>query len=455
MSLISSKKSATVNMTTGSIAGHMLQFAIPLLIGNIFQMLYNTVDSLVVGNFVGTEALAAIGSTTQVVNLIVLFFNGLSTGATVLIGQIFGAKDKKRMHTAIETTMAMTFISCVIFTIIGVWCVPYMLRFMATPEDVLGPASTYLRIYFAGVTGVLIYNMGSGILRAVGDSVRPLIFLIITSIINTLLDLLFVIVFHWGIAGVGIATVISQLISSVMVLLLLIRTKEIYRFSFRDLTLDTKILGLIISYGLPAALQATITSFSNVFVQSYVNHFGSSAMAGWSCYNKIDQFIFLPITSMSMAATAFVSQNIGAGKEDRANKGTWVSLRITEIITFSLATLLFIFAGPAIGLFTKDETVIHYGILFLHLNVYFLCFNCINHTLAGALRGRGDSNGPMIIMIFSFVVLRQIYLFTATRLFGYTEVVVGLGYPVGWTICCLIEVPYFYFRWYRKSKKTT
>ncbi len=441
-------------MTQGSIVQHMITFCLPLLIGNLFQMLYNTVDSLVVGNFVGTEALAAVGSTTMIVNIIVFFFNGMSTGATVLIGQIFGAHDEDRMHTAIETTMAMTFLFSVIFTVLGVWFVPYMLEFMATPEDVMEPATIYLRIYFAGVSGLLIYNMGSGILRAVGDSVRPLMFLIFTSVLNTVLDLLFVIVFGWGIAGVAIATITAQFLSAVLILLLLNRTQEIYRFVFRDMKLDHETFRLILKYGLPAAIQSTITAFSNVFVQSYVNGFGSACMAGWSCYNKIDQFIFLPVQSMSMAATAFVSQNIGAGDEERANKGTVVSLVMMEIITFTLATLIFIFAAPATRLFTDDAEVVRYGELFLHMNVYFLCFNSINHTLAGALRGRGDSVAPMIIMLSSFVALRQIYLFLATRLIGYTEVVVGLGYPVGWTACCIIEVSYFYFRWLRKPKKS-
>ncbi len=446
-------KSNTKDMTEGSISKHMLEFCLPLLIGNIFQLLYNTVDSLVVGNFVGTQALAAIGSTTMIVNMIVLFFNGLSTGATVLIGQLFGAHNEKRMHDAVETTVTMTFIFSIIFTFIGIWCVPYMLELMMTPEDVMGPASLYLRIYFAGVAGLLIYNMGSGILRAVGDSMRPLLFLIFTSILNTVLDLIFVLGFGMGIEGVAIATVIAQGASAVMVLALLVRTTEIYRFSFRDMQFDLQIFGTILRYGLPAAIQTTITSVSNAVVQAYVNGFGSACMAGWSCYNKIDQFVFLPVQSMSMAATAFVSQNIGAGKENRANKGTWTALAMMEILSIVLATFLFAVAPQATGIFSKDAAVIAYGTMFTRLNIYFMCFNAINHTLAGALRGRGDSVGPMVIMLFSFVAVRQTYLFLATRLIGYTETVVGLGYPVGWTTCCVLELLYFYVRWYRPAKK--
>ena len=450
---IMAARSTARDMTSGSIVRHLILFSVPLLLGNVFQMMYNTVDSLVVGNFVGTEALAAVGSTTMIINMLVFFFNGMATGAGVLIGQSYGSHDMKKLHIAIETTMAMTFGLCVIFTIVGVAGVPYMLRFMSTPDDVMEPATLYLRIYFAGITGLLIYNMGSGILRAVGDTTRPLMFLIFTSILNTILDLVFVLVCKAGIAGVAYATILSQFISAAMILYLLTHTEDIYRLTWKDLRLDGPSFRLVLQYGLPAAIQSTITAFSNVFVQSYVNFFGSSCMAGWSCYNKIDQFIYLPMQSMAMASTTFVSQNIGAKQEERANRGTTVSLIMIESIVLVIATLIFILAGPATGLFTKDTSVIAYGTLFLRQNVYFLCFNCVNHVLAGALRGRGDSTGPMVIMTGSFVGLRQIYLFLATRLVANTERIVGFGYPVGWTVCCIIEVAYFYFRWLRKSKK--
>ncbi len=446
-------KSKTKDMTSGPIVTQMLQFCVPLLIGNLFQMLYNTVDSLVVGNFVGTEALAAVGSTTMIVNMLVFFFNGMATGASVLIGQAFGAKEYKRLHTAIETTMAMIFIMSVLFTIIGILFVPSMLRFMSTPEDVMQPATEYLTIYFAGISGLLIYNMGSGILRAVGDSMRPLWFLIFTSVLNTVLDLLFVVVFHGGIAGVAYATILSQFISAVLTMAVLMRTEDVYRFSFRDLQLDGPSFRQIMRYGLPTAIQSTITAFSNVFVQSYINVFGSSCMAGWSCYNKIDTFIFLPTQSMSMAATAFVSQNIGARQEKRADRGTWTALLLVEGITIAIATGIFVFAAPSVGLFTKDTEVIRFGAMFLRQNVYFFCFNCINHTLAGALRGRGDAYGPMVIMLLNFVGVRQIYLFAATRLIANTPSIVGFGYPVGWTACCIVELIYFYFRWARAGKR--
>ena len=439
-------------MTEGSIPKQILLFSLPLMFGNIFQMLYNTVDVIVVGNFVGKEALAAVGSTTMIINMLVFFFNGFSVGAGVVIGHYFGAKDEKQLHIAVETTMTLTFIFCVLFTIIGITTVKPMLRFMATPEDVFPDAVTYLVIYFAGITGLLIYNMGSGILRAVGNTSLPLFFLILTSVLNIILDLFFVIVLHMGIAGVAYATIISQFISAILTLVLLTRTKEVYRLVWKDLSLDGPTMRRIFTVALPAGIQSVITAFSNIFVQSYINYFGSSAMAGWSCYNKLDTFIMLPMQSMAMAATTFVSQNIGAGQKKRAEAGTILTIVMSTGITAVIAAVLFVFAAPTTGLFTKDASVIEFGVLFLRTNVFFLLCNCVNHVLAGALRGRGDSQGPMVIMISTFVVIRQIYLFVLTHFISNTPRPVGFSYPVGWMACFVIELLYYYLRWGRKRE---
>lgn len=434
-------------MTEGSIVKQVICFALPLMLGNVFQMLYNTVDSIVVGNFVGTQALAAVGSTTMIVNMMVFFFNGFSTGAGVVIANLFGARNLKELHKAIETTMAATFVLSVLFSLAGVAAVRPMLRFMSTPEDVFGEATAYLRIYIGGMSGLLIYNMGSGILRAVGDTVRPLYFLVLTSVLNIVLDLLFVLGFHRGIEGVAWATVISQFVSALLILALLTRSEDIYRLTWHDLRIDRDILRGIFAIGLPAGIQSVITAFSNVFVQSYINFFGSSCMAGWSCYNKLDQFVMLPMQSMAMAATTFVSQNIGAGKAQRANRGTVITVGMAAGVTAVIVALLCLFAAPAVGMFSPDASVIAYGVLFIRTNCFFLLFNCVNHVLAGALRGRGDSRGPMIIMLLSFVGIRQVYLFAVTRLIANTPRLVGFGYPVGWTTCCIIEVAYFLLRW--------
>lgn len=439
-------------MTSGSIPRHLLLFAIPLMFGNIFQMLYNTVDSIVVGNFVGTQALAAIGATALICNMAIFFFNGFSVGAGVVIGRAFGARQNKQLHEAVETTMAITFILSVAFTFLGILLVDPFLNMMDTPADVYDQAAVYLRIYFAGVSGLLIYNMASGILRAVGDSTRPLYFLILTSLLNIVLDLWFVVGLHQGIAGAAYATILSQFISAFLTMLLLLRTKEVYHFSFRDLTINLRLLGQILRIGLPNGVQSAITAFSNIFVQSYVNHFGSTVMAGWAGYNKINQFVMLPISSMAMAATTFVSQNEGAGNRARSNAGTKWVVGLADLITFVISAILWIFSGEVMRLFSADPDVIRYGVLFNHLNIFFLLFNCVNHVLAGALRGRGDSAGPMVIMLMGFVGIRQIYLFIMTRYFINSPGSVAFGYPVGWMFVCVVEVAYFFLRWDKKEK---
>lgn len=446
-------KSTTRDMSQGSIVKAVLLFSLPLMLGNAFQMLYNTVDSVVVGNFVGTQALAAVGSTTMIVNMMVFFFNGFSAGAGVVISKCFGARDMERLQTAIHTTMAATFALSAIFTAAGVAGVKLLLRMMDTPEDVLPQATVYLQIYIGGISGLLIYNMGSGILRAVGDSTRPLYFLILTSILNILLDLLFVLVFRMGIAGVAIATVLAQFVSAWLTLRLLSRSQDIYKLSWKKLSIDFPTLGEIFAVGLPAGIQSILTAFSNVFVQAYINGFGSACMAGWSCYNKLDQFILLPMQSMAMASTTFVGQNIGAKKYQRADRGTWTIIGLSLLVTGIIAGAIFVLRESAVGLFTLDAAVIAFGILFLRNNTLFLMLNCVNHVLAGALRGRGDSRGPMIIMLSTFVGVRQVYLYLITRFVANTPTLVGLGYPVGWTACCIAELSYYFLFWYGKTER--
>ncbi|MCQ2555206.1 MAG: MATE family efflux transporter, partial [Clostridia bacterium] len=351
---------------------------------------------------------------------------------------------------AVETTMFFTFFFGIFASVVGFILVPQMLKFMKTPEDVMEQAIIYLRIYFSGMSGLMVYNMGSGVLRAVGDTKRPLYFL--TCVVTAVLVLLFLIVLDLGVAGVAIATIIAQFISAVLVLRLLIKANDIYYFSFKDLRCEWSILKDVFLIGLPSGIQSVLTAFSNVFVQAYINFFGSAAIAGWSCYNKLHTFIMLPMQSMSHAAATFVGQNVGAKKIDRVNRGTIETLLITMSITAFIATILYIFAEPATRLFIKDTDVIEFSALLISTNIFFLILNSVNHPLAGALRGRGDSTAPMIIMLSTFVGVRQLYLYVLTTYFVNEPQLVGFSYPVGWTVCFVVEVTYLYFRWLRKKQ---
>lgn len=438
------------SMTEGPIWKSLIYFAIPLLIGNLFQQLYNTVDSVVVGNYVGKEALAAVGSTTTIINMLVGFFMGLSTGASVVISQYFGAKDEKRLHDAVHTSIMMTFYLGIIMTFIGIIASPIFLQFMKTPEDVLPLSSLYLKIYFGGILGLMMYNMGSAILRAIGDSKRPLYFLIFSSIVNTILDLVFVIVFKMGVDGVAWATLIAQASSAFLVLYTLYKSKEAYRLIPKDLKLDLTMFKKMVSIGLPAGFQQSITAFSNIFVQGYVNAFGSSVMAGWSSYVKVDTFVLLPMQSIALASTTFVGQNLGAKQIERTKKGTKVSLGISLGVTITLSILLNLVGKYVLNIFTSDPEVIKYGLQFMRVFSPFYFVMCFTQIYAGALRGAGDSKAPMIIMLSSFVVFRQISLYVGTKFFN-TVAYVAFTYPMGWILCAtLLTIYYHQGKWLKK-----
>lgn len=437
-------KSTARDMTRGSIVKQLVLFSLPLMLGNVFQMLYNTVDSVVVGNFVGTQALAAVGSTTMIVNIMVFFFNGFSTGASVVIARRFGARDTQRLHTAIQTTMAATFLLAGFFTVFGLLMVEPMLRLMATPEDVFGEARIYLQIYIGGFSGLVIYNMCSGILRAVGDTTRPLYFLILTSVLNILLDLFFVLKLRAGIAGVAYATILSQFVSAGLTLLLLTRTRDIYRLSWKGISLDPQVLGEIVAVGLPAAIQSVITSVSNVFVQSYINAFGSECMAGWSAYNKLDQFVLLPMQSLAMAATTFVSQNIGARQFDRVKQGARFSLLFSCGCAAVIGVVFFLFAQPLISLFGKSPDAVASGVLRAHICTPFYLLLACSHGVASVCRGAGYSKVPMYIMLSTWCVLRVSYITAVTHWFHNISLVYA-AYPMTWAMSTAL------FLWYYKK----
>lgn len=439
---MSHSQTKTRNMTEGNIWMHLILFALPLLIGNLFQQLYNTVDSIVVGNFVSKTALAAVGSTDNIINTIIGFFSGLATGAGVVISHSFGSGDKKALHRAVHTTITLTFVLSIFFTIAGLLLAPLFLKLMATPEDVLPEASAYLRIYFAGVSGLMIYNMGSGILRAVGDSRRPLYILIVCAVTNIVLDLAFVVYLGAGVEGVAYATIISQWISAILVLVILTKEQSDYRLVWKDLRIDKRTTLSILRIGFPAGLQMAITAFSNVFVQSYINQFGSSCMAGWTTYGKLDKFCLLPIQSLGLSITTFVGQNLGAKKMERARKGTAyaVILSIGAALVLMMPVMA---AAPMLAtLFTNDPEVIAYGVRFIRLMMPFYVAISFNQILSNALRGAGNSVVPMILMMSSFIVFRQIYLFAISHIYN-TITSVALGYPFGWILCSVLLLIYY------------
>ena len=431
------------DMTEGGIARLLITFALPLMIGNVFQQLYNTVDSIIVGNFVSRQALAAVGCTGPIINTLIGIFAGLAAGAGVVISQYYGAKDPEKLHAAVQTTVALTLVMCLFLTALGVVMTPFMLRLMATPGDVLGEASTYLRIYFWGISGMLLYNIGAGILRAVGDSTHPLYFLIFSATTNTILDLLFVKVFSWGIAGAAIATVVSQLLSALLVMRMLVVSREDYRIEPAAVRFDAAILKRICSIGIPSSLQMGVTAVSNVFVQSYINRFESACMAGWAAYNKLDAFAMLPLMGFSMAVTTFVGQNYGAGKLERARRGPLIALGIGTVIMVVILTPMMVFAPTLVRLFNQEAEVIAFGTLFLRLISPFYLLCTINQIYSGALRGVGDTKATMVIMLFSFVSFRQLYLYLTYRFIG-GIVPVSLGYPAGWIMCSAVILVYYY-----------
>lgn len=439
--ILSHKNKHELDMTRGSITGNIFRFALPLLVGNLFQQLYNMVDVWVIGQSGDSSAYAAVGSVGPIINILIGFFSGLASGAGVVISQYFGAKDDKSVSRAVHTAMAMTAIMAAVFTVAGVLISPLMLRLMLgsdSSESLFNAANDYLMIYFGGVSGLMFYNMGAGILRAVGDSRRPLYFLVFSAIVNTAGDLIFVLVFHMGVAGVAYATILAQALSAALVLYVLARSDGPYKLFFRRLCIKLPVLRQIVGIGLPTALQGAITAFSNVFVQSYINAFGSDCAAGWSIYGKLDQFALLPQQSLSAANTTFVGQNLGAGNVPRAKRGTRVALTMGALCTCTLMVPLMAFSKPLLSLFNQKPEVLYYGSLFVMWISPFYLFTCVNDILGGALRGAGEAFPTMVCMLSCFVVIRQIYLYIVSHV-THNAVLVGLGYPLGW-VCCAISL---------------
>ena len=432
-------------MTSGSIWKRMTFFALPLLLGNLFQQMYNTVDSLIVGNFLGSSALAAVSSSGSLIFMLIGFLSGISSGAGVIVARFFVAQDQENLHRTVHTTVAFGLVAGVLMTAAGMIFSPQILIWMDTPESVMANSVSYLQVYFSGSLGFVMYNIFVGILQAVGDSRHPLYYLIASSIINLVLDLVFIEVFHTGVWGAALATVISQVVSALLCLIQLMKTKENYRLQLKAIKFDKKILMEIIRIGLPSGVQNSIIAFANVIVQSYINAFGEMAMAGYGAYTKVEGFGFLPINSFTMAVTTFVGQNLGAKQFERTRKGARFGVLVTIILAELIGVLVFIFAPQLIAAFDSTPEVIQFGIDKARTAALFYCLLAYSHSIAAVLRGAGKAMIPMIIMMVFWCAVRVTFLAVMIPLTNSIQAVYWV-YPLTWA---LSSVAFFFY--YKKA----
>ena len=430
-------------ITEGTIWKQLLLFFFPILFGTFFQQLYNAADAMIVGRFVGKEALSAVGGGTgTIINLLVGFFVGLASGATVIISQYYGAKRAELVGYAVHTSIAFSLAAGVLMMVGGIIAAPAMLRAMDTPPEVLDFAVLYIRIYFVGMIPNLIYNMGAGILRAVGDSKRPLYFLIASCLTNIVLDLLLVIVFRMGVAGAALATILSQALSAALVVWVLVRTTDMYRLDMHKIRFDGKMFGKIIQIGLPAGLQSVMYSASNIIIQAGVNALGTDTVAAWTAYSKIDCLFWMIVSAFGISVTTFVGQNFGAGKNDRVRKGVRVCMGMTAVTTVFLSLVLYRFGDLFYRLFTTDSEVIVIGSNILHFLVPTYITYITIEILSGALRGVGDCWIPMLLSCGGICVIRILWMFFAVPLRQDIYTIV-FSYPLTWTITTVLFFIYY------------
>lgn len=429
-------------ITEGVIWKQLLLFFFPILIGTFFQQLYNTVDTIIVGQFVGTEALAAVGTTGTVINLLVGFFVGVASGATVIISQYFGANDRENLSKSVHTSMALAVAGGIVIMVFGIVTARPTMLAMGVPDDIMDDAVLYMNVYYLGIIGNLIYNIGTGVLRAIGDSRMPLYVLIVCCLANVVLDLLFVVVFHWGVFGVAFATILSQLISAVLLMIRLMGTKEAYRVELRKIRFHKDILKNVVRIGLPAGLQSVMYSFSNILIQASINSFGTTAIAAWAAIGKIDGFIWMVMNAFGIAVTTFAGQNFGARQYDRMKRCTRVGLGMCLGTIIALSALLFIFRYQLLMFFTGDAEVVNIGAQFcLVLAPSYFTFVFIE-ILSGAIRGAGEALQPMLITCIGVCGLRVVWILLVVP-YWHTMQMVAMNYPVSWVITAVIFVIYY------------
>ena len=428
-------------MTEGSISGKLIGFAVPVFIGQFFQQMYNTVDSLIVGNLINADALAAVTSTASYIYLMTAFFMGFAMGAGVVIARHIGACDDAATGKAVHTAVGLGLVFSVLMTLCGIFLSPHVLGWMGTPERVLDQANQYLRVYFTGSFAIVMYNVFVGILQAAGDSRHPLVYLIISSVTNIFLDLLFIGVFHMGVDGAALATVLSQTLSMALVARLLLHTHHSYRLRPRAIRLDKDSAVQIFRYGIPTALQGCVIDLSNILIQSYINSFGSEAMAGLGASSKIEGFAFLPVTAFSMALTTFVSQNMGARKKERIREGMRFGLGCTVGLLLVMGMVMHLLAPSLITLFNRDPVIVGFGVTRTRICALFYCLVGFSHTASAVARGLGKPMTPMVVMLVCWCLVRVITLMTIGQVWHDIRLVCWI-YPFTWFLSSVVYVFY-------------
>ena len=428
-------------MTEGNIHSKIIRFAVPVFIGHFFQQMYNTVDSLIVGNLINAEALAAVASTASYIYLMTAFFMGFAMGAGVVIARHIGARDETETGKAVHTAVGLGLVFSLLMTLCGIFLSPVVLGWMGTPENVMDQASRYLRVYFSGSVAIVMYNVFVGILQAAGDSKHPLVYLVISSVTNIALDLLFIGVFHMGVEGAALATVFSLILSMVLVARLLLTTRESFRLRPRAIRFDRDNMRQIFRFGIPTALQGCVIDLSNMLIQSYINSFGSQAMAGLGASSKIEGFAFLPVTEFSMALTTFISQNIGAQRKERIREGMRFGLGCTAGMLLVTGALMHIFAPQLITLFNREPEIIAYGVTRTRICALFYCLVGFSHTASAVARGLGKPMTPMVVMLVCWCFVRVAVLLTIGRVWHDIRLVCWI-YPFTWTLSTIVYVVY-------------
>lgn len=444
------KRKERLQMTEGPILRQLFFFALPLMASNVLQQLYNTVDAIIVGNCVGAKALAAVGSSGLLVIFMIYFFLGLSIGSSIVISQAYGGGNQGRVHRAVHTTAGLSLISGLALMIIGILFAPYFLRWMNVPDDAMNMAVTYIKIYFLGMIPMMVYNMGSGILRAIGDTKTALYGLGAASVLNILLDLLFVAGLSMGVAGAAAASALSQLVAAMVVVIRLIREKDIYGLSLTKIHIYKDELRSIVRIGMPTGLQSVLVCFSNIIVQSRINIFGLGVMAGYTSYMKVDGFLFTTIDAYSMAVSNFVGQNIGAGKYDRVRKSMKVCAGLCVCTVFVLGGLILLNADPILRLFTGEPQVAHYGKMLMFTMIPFYWIFGINQSFSGVIRGAGEAAAPMWISLISMCGLRITWIIGMLSVWKDVRIIY-VSYPLTWIVTFFVFLLYYHKgKWLKK-----